>query len=58
MNEIKDNLIIEVADLKDALGVHKALLSNLVEIRDIDKLSKEEKDHLEEHGFLRKEEPV
>ncbi|GAI25860.1 unnamed protein product [marine sediment metagenome] len=58
MSGIKNNLTIEVASLEDAPGVHKALLSNLVEIRDLDELKKEEKDHLEEHGFLRKEEPV
>jgi ribosomal protein S18 acetylase RimI-like enzyme len=58
MSDTKNNLTIEVASLEDAPGVHKALLSNLVEIRDLDELKKEEKDDLEEHGFLRKEEPV
>ncbi|NHJ19516.1 MAG: N-acetyltransferase [Candidatus Lokiarchaeota archaeon] len=53
MNKIKFN--IEVASVTDSQGILEALKQNLVEIRDVDKLSKLKKKELEEEGFLRKE---
>ena len=46
---------IEIATLEDAKGVHQALIQNLIEIHDFDKIPKEQKKSLEDKGFLRKE---
>jgi GNAT superfamily N-acetyltransferase len=43
-----------LASIKDASGIHNVLMKNLVEIEDFDRLSKEERNNLEENGFLRK----
>ncbi|MHA1584605.1 MAG: GNAT family N-acetyltransferase [Promethearchaeota archaeon] len=42
---------------EDSSGIHKVLLKNLVEIKDVNSLTQKEKDLLKEHGFLRKEVP-
>lgn len=47
-------ITICLADLQDAEGVYTALLHNLVEIDDFNKLSAEKRKKLEEDGFLRK----
>lgn len=51
----KFNINVEIANLEDALGVYNTLKQNLIEIRDFDKISKKQRKHLENHGFLRKE---
>ncbi len=48
---------IEIASLKDTLGIYKALKNNLIEIKDFDKIPEEKIRYLEDHGFLRKEVP-
>jgi ribosomal protein S18 acetylase RimI-like enzyme len=48
---------IGIAQLEDAKGIHEVLLQNLIEIRDFDEITDEEKKDLEKTGFLRKEEP-
>ncbi|MFX0103063.1 MAG: GNAT family N-acetyltransferase [Candidatus Hodarchaeota archaeon] len=52
---ILQDLTIEVAGIKDAQGIYETLMENLIEVKDISKLSREEKEKLEERGFLRKE---
>ncbi|MFW9946810.1 MAG: GNAT family N-acetyltransferase [Candidatus Odinarchaeota archaeon] len=47
-------IVINLASIKDASGVHSVLMKNLVEIEDFDALPKEERDKLEKNGFLRK----
>jgi hypothetical protein len=46
---------ISIATLEDAKGIHEALIQNLIEIRDFDKISKKQRKSLENQGFLRKE---
>lgn len=46
---------IGIASLEDSAGIHNVLRQNLVEIRDLEKIDEEEKQKLEEQGFLRKE---
>ncbi len=46
---------IEIACLEDAIGIYRAFMPNLVDIRDIDQISERKKRKLEEVGFLRKE---
>jgi ribosomal protein S18 acetylase RimI-like enzyme len=46
---------VEIARIEDANGILNALKKNLIEIRDVDKLSKDQLKKLEEEGFLRKE---
>jgi ribosomal protein S18 acetylase RimI-like enzyme len=41
--------------LKDAPEIHNALKQNLVEIREVDEITKKKKKELEDQGFLRKE---
>ncbi len=48
-------LTVHIARLKDALGIHNALKQNLIEIRDFDEITAEQRKHLEDQGFLRKE---
>jgi ribosomal protein S18 acetylase RimI-like enzyme len=57
INKLPKNVdaIIEIANLEDAPGIHKALKENLVEIHDFDKITKKQLKELEENGFLRKE---
>ena len=49
---------VEIAELEDAKGILNVLKQNLIEIRDIDKISKKERKKLEVEGFLRKEVPL
>ncbi|MHA2182615.1 MAG: GNAT family N-acetyltransferase [Promethearchaeota archaeon] len=49
---------VTVARLKDAVGILNALKQNLIEVREIDEISKKQKNKLEEEGFLRKEVPI
>jgi ribosomal protein S18 acetylase RimI-like enzyme len=51
----KIDIDVEVAILEDAQGILNALKQNLIEIRDVDKISKKQRKELEEEGFLRKE---
>lgn len=46
---------IELAKEDDAQGIHKVLLENLIEIENIDDISRSYRKDLENHGFLRKE---
>jgi ribosomal protein S18 acetylase RimI-like enzyme len=46
---------IKIAEREDVLGVYNALKQNLIEIHDVDKIPKENKQNLENQGFLRKE---
>ncbi len=46
---------VHLATLEDVSGIHNALIQNLIEIRDVNDLTKEQKNKLEEQGFLRKE---
>ncbi len=46
---------IEIANLEDAHGIQNALKQNLIEVKDVDKITKKHKKELEEEGFLRKE---
>jgi len=46
---------IHIARLDDASGIYDALKQNLFEIHDFDKISKKQRDYLENRGFLRKE---
>jgi ribosomal protein S18 acetylase RimI-like enzyme len=46
---------VEVATITDAQGILNALKENLIEIRDVDNISRKQRKELEEEGFLRKE---
>jgi len=46
---------IKIANVEDAEGILNALKQNLIEIRDVDKISQKQRKKLEEEGFLRKE---
>ena len=48
-------VIVQIASLKDSSGIHKALKRNLIEIRDFDEITDEQRKRLENRGFLRKE---
>jgi hypothetical protein len=50
-----DNVDVEIATVTDAQGISHALKQNLIEIRDVDKISKKQRKELEDKGFLRKE---
>ncbi|MHA1988289.1 MAG: GNAT family N-acetyltransferase [Promethearchaeota archaeon] len=50
--------IVKIASLEDAEGILNALKQNLIEIREIDEISKKQRKSLEEEGFLRKEVPL
>ena len=50
--------IVKIASLEDAEGILNALKQNLIEIREIDEISKKQRKTLEEEGFLRKEVPT
>ena len=50
--------IVKIASLEDAEGILNALKQNLIEIREIDEISKKQRKILEEEGFLRKEVPI
>jgi len=46
---------VNIANLEDAEGILNALRQNLIEVRDIDEISQNQRKKLEEEGFLRKE---
>jgi ribosomal protein S18 acetylase RimI-like enzyme len=50
--------IVKVARLEDAEGILNALKQNLIEIREVDEISKNKRKKLEDEGFLRKEVPI
>jgi len=51
----KIDINIGVATIEDAQGILNALKQNLIEIKDVDEISKKQRKELEEAGFLRKE---
>ena len=55
LNLQKSNIMVQIAHIDDVSGIHDALKQNLVEIRDFNKITKEQRVVLEEKGFLRKE---
>ena len=55
LNLQNSKIIVQIASLDDTSGIHRALKQNLIEIRDVDKISKKQRRELEEEGFLRKE---
>ncbi|MHA1535743.1 MAG: hypothetical protein ACTSP8_13575, partial [Promethearchaeota archaeon] len=55
LNLQKTNIIVQIANIDDVSGIHNALKQNLIEIRDFNKITKEQRVVLEEKGFLRKE---
>ena len=55
VNLKKLKVIVQIASLKDSSGIHNALKQNLIEIRDFDEITDEQRKELEDQGFLRKE---
>jgi len=55
LNLQKTNIIVQIANIDYVSGIHNALKQNLIEIRDFNKINKEQRVKLEEKGFLRKE---
>lgn len=53
-NQNNIEFVITLANFRDAEGIHKVLMQNLVEIDDVSKLTPSQRKSLEEHGFLRK----
>ena len=53
-NQNNIEFVISLANFRDAEGIHKVLMHNLVEIDDVNKLTPNQRESLEEHGFLRK----
>ena len=51
----KPRIIVKIANIENAEGIHNALKQNLVEIREVDKISQKQRKKLEDEGFLRKE---
>ncbi len=51
----KTDFQVEIATLEDAQGIINAFKQNLIEIREIDEISKKQIEELGEEGFLRKE---
>ena len=49
---------VKIARLEDAEGILNALKQNLIEVRDVDKISQIQRMKLEDEGFLRKEVPI
>jgi len=49
------NIIVEIASIEDVSGIYNALKQNLIEIKDFNQISEEQKADLNKHGFLRKE---
>jgi len=49
---------VKIARLEDAEGILNALKQNLIEVRDVDKISQVQRKKLEDEGFLRKEVPI
>ena len=61
MKKIKNNqteqFLVSKANEEDSPCIHKILLKNLIEVKDVNSLTPKEKEMLKEHGFLRKEVP-
>jgi len=55
LNLQKSNIIVQIAHMDDVSGIHDALKQNLIEIRDFNKITKEQRVVFEKKGFLRKE---
>jgi len=55
LNLQNSKITVQIASLDDSSGIHQALKQNLIEIRDVNKISKKQRKELEEEGFLRKE---
>ena len=53
INIIKEK--IEIANLEDVIDILNIVKQNLIQVRDINRISEESKRELEEQGFLRKE---
>ncbi|MCK4479064.1 MAG: GNAT family N-acetyltransferase [Candidatus Lokiarchaeota archaeon] len=51
----KIDIKVKAASIEDATGIYNALKQNLIEIRDVDEISKKKRKELEDEGFLRKE---
>ena len=51
----KSKIFVDIAGLNDAGGILNALKQNLIEIRDVDEISQNQRKILEDEGFLRKE---
>ncbi len=49
---------VKIARVEDAEGILNALKQNLIEVRDVDKISQIQRKKLEDEGFLRKEVPI
>ena len=61
MKKTKNNktqlFLVSKAKEEDSPGIHKILLKNLIEVKDVNSLTPKEKELLKDHGFLRKEVP-
>jgi len=55
VNSKKLEVLVQIASLRDSSGIHNALKQNLIEIRDFNKITDEQRKELEDRGFLRKE---
>jgi len=49
------NVIVEIASIEDVSGIYDALKQNLIEIKDFNQISEEQKAYLNKYGYLRKE---
>ena len=56
-NNETEQFLVTKADEADIQGIHKILLKNLIEVKNVNSLTSKEKEMLKEHGFLRKEVP-
>lgn len=46
---------VKIASIEDAEGILNALKQNLIDVREVDKITQKQRKKLEEEGFLRKE---
>ncbi|QEE16863.1 GNAT family N-acetyltransferase [Promethearchaeum syntrophicum] len=53
----EQQFLVSKANEEDSSGIHKILIKNLIEVKDVKSLTPKEKKLLKEHGFLRKEVP-
>ena len=51
----KSKIMVKTASIEDAEGILNALKQNLIDIRDVEKISTKQRKELEETGFLRNE---
>jgi len=51
----KSTINVQIAKREDGEGILNALKQNLIEIRDVEEISKKQRKELEQEGFLRKE---